>query len=184
MNIQDWFPLGLTSLISLQSRELSRVFPSTAIQKHQFFGTQPSLQSKSHTHPGLRKKTPALTLWTFVGKVVSLLFNTLSRFVIAFFPRTQWRSVSWLQSPSAVILEPEKIKSVNVSTFSTSICHEVMGPDDLILVFFFFFGLVFCYCWVLSKLFHSWCQHSDDWGGWPEVSETENCCIPFGVINE
>ena len=143
MNIQDWFPLGLTSLISLQSRELSRVFPSTAIQKHQFFGTQPSLQSKSHTHPGLRKKTPALTLWNFVGKVVSLLFNTLSRFVIAFFPRTQWRSVSWLQSPSAVILEPEKIKSVNVSTFSTSICHEVMGPDDLILVFFWGGGLFF-----------------------------------------
>ena len=74
-------------------------------------------------------KTIALTTRTFVGKVMSLLFNMLSRFVIAFLPRSKRLLISWLQSPSAVILEPKKIKSVTVSTVSPSICHEVMGPD-------------------------------------------------------
>ena len=74
-------------------------------------------------------KTTALTRWTFVNKVMSLLFNTLSRFVITFLPRSKHLLISWLQSPSAVILEPRKIKSVTVSTVSPSICHEVMGPD-------------------------------------------------------
>ena len=77
-------------------------------------------------------KTIALTLWTFVSKVLFLLFNTLSRFVIAFLPRSRHLLISWLQSPSAVILEPKKIKSVIVSP---SICHEVMRPDAMILVF-------------------------------------------------
>ena len=76
-------------------------------------------------------KTTALTIWTFVGKVMSLLFNTLS----AFHPRSKHLLISWLQSPSTVILEPKKIKSVTVSTFSLSICHEVMGLDAIILVF-------------------------------------------------
>ena len=80
-------------------------------------------------------KTIALTRWTFVGKVLSLLFNMLSRLVIAFLPRSKRLSLSWLQSPSAVILEPKKIKSLSVSTVSPSICHEVMGPDAMILVF-------------------------------------------------
>ena len=70
-------------------------------------------------------KTIALTRWTFVGKVMSLLFNMLSRLVIAFLPRSKRLLISWLQSPSAVILEPPKIKSVTVSTVSLSICHEV-----------------------------------------------------------
>ena len=78
-------------------------------------------------------KTTASTRWTFVGKVMSLLFNMLSRLVITLLPRS--RHHSWLQSPSAVILEPKKIKSVNVSTVSPSICHEVMGPDAMIFVF-------------------------------------------------
>ena len=72
-------------------------------------------------------KTIALIIQTFVGKVMSLLFNTLSRFVIAFLPRSKYLLISWLQSLSAVILEPPKIKSATVSTFSPSICHEVMG---------------------------------------------------------
>ena len=72
---------------------------------------------------------------TFVGKVMSLLFNVLSRSVIAFLPRRKHLLISWLQSPSAMILEPKKIKSATVSTFSPSICHEGMGPDDMILVF-------------------------------------------------
>ena len=81
------------------------------------------------------EKTIALTRWTFVGKVMSLLFNMLSRFVIAFLPRSRHLLILWLQSPSAVILEPKKIKSLTVSTVSASICHEVMGPDAMILVF-------------------------------------------------
>ena len=80
-------------------------------------------------------KTIALTRWTFVGKLVSLLFNMLSRLVITFLPNTKRLFISWLQSPLAVILEPQKIKSATVSTVSLSICHEVMGPDDMILVF-------------------------------------------------
>ena len=71
----------------------------------------------------------ALTLQTFVGQVMSLLFNMLSMFVIAFLPRSNSLLISWLQSPSAVILEPPKIKSVTVSIVSPSICHEVMGLD-------------------------------------------------------
>ena len=72
---------------------------------------------------------------TFVGEVMSLLFNTLSRFVIAFLPRSKHLLISWLQLPSAVILEPKKIKSLTISIVSPSTCHEVMGPDAMILVF-------------------------------------------------
>ena len=77
---------------------------------------------------------------------MSLLFNMLSRLVITFLPRSKRLSISWLQSPSAVILEPPKTKSATVSTVSPSICHEVMEPDAMILVF---------WCWALSQLFHS-----------------------------
>ena len=80
-------------------------------------------------------KTITLTRWTFVGKVTSLLFNMPSRLVITFLPRSKHLLISWLQSPSAVILEPQKIKSATVSTVSPSISHEVMGPDAMILVF-------------------------------------------------
>ena len=92
----------------------------------------------SHTYM-TTGKTIALTKLIFIGKVMSLLFNMLSRFVITLLPRSKHLLISWLQSPSAVILEPKNIKSVTVSTFSPSICHEVMGPDAMILVF-----------WVLS----------------------------------
>jgi len=81
------------------------------------------------------EKTIALTLWTFVSKVMSLLFNTLSRLVIAFLTRSKHLLISWLQSPSAVILEPKKTKSDIVYTVSPSISHEVMGPDAMIFVF-------------------------------------------------
>ena len=80
-------------------------------------------------------KTIALTRRTFVGKVMSLLFNMLSRLVITFLPRNKCLLISWLQSPSAVILEPQNIKSVTVSIVCPSICHEVMGPVAMILVF-------------------------------------------------
>ena len=79
-------------------------------------------------------KTIALTRWTFVGKVMSLLFNMLSRLAITFLPRSKHLLISWLQSPSAVILEPRKIKSVTDSTVSPSICHEGMGLDAMILM--------------------------------------------------
>ena len=87
------------------------------------------------SHPDMTTGTIPLTLWTFVGKVMSLLFNTLSKFVIALFPKSKHLFISWLQTSSAVILEPKKIKSVTVSTFSPFIYHEVMGPDAMILVF-------------------------------------------------
>ena len=80
-------------------------------------------------------KTITLTRQTFVGKVMSLLFNMLSRLVIAFLPRSKCLLISWLQSPSAVILEPLKINSVTVSIVSPCICHEVMGPDVMIFIF-------------------------------------------------
>ena len=80
-------------------------------------------------------KTIALTRWTFVGKVISLLFNMLSRLVITFLSRSKCLLISWLQSPSAVILETKKIKSVSVSIVSPSICHEVMRPGATIFVF-------------------------------------------------
>ena len=124
MNIQDWFSLGLTGLISLQSKGLLRVFSNTTVQKHQFFGTQL-----------IHSPTIALTRLTFVGKVMSLLLNMLSRLIITFLPRSKCLLISWLQSPSAVILEPLKIKSHAVSSVSPSISHEVMGPDAMIFVF-------------------------------------------------
>ena len=80
-------------------------------------------------------KTIALTRWTLVSKAMSLLFNTLSRFVIAFLPRSKHHLISWLQSLSTVILEPKKIKSITVSIVSPSVCHEMMGPDAMIFVF-------------------------------------------------
>ena len=139
MNIQDWFPL-LTGLISLQPKELSRVFSNTTVQKYQFFSTQVSLQPNFHIHTWLPEKPLTLTRWTFVGKVMSLLFNTWSRLVIAFLPRSKHLLISWLQSWSAVTLEPPTIKSLSLSIVSPFICHEVMGLDALILVF-----------WILSS---------------------------------
>ena len=88
------------------------------------------------SHPYMTTgKTIALSRWTFVGKVMSLLLNMPSRLVITFLPRSKHHLISWLQSPSAVILEPQKIKSDTVSTVSPSISHEVMGPDAMIFVF-------------------------------------------------
>ena len=135
MNIQDWSPLGWTGWISLQSKGLSRVFSNTTVQKHQFFSIQPSLWVQL-SHPYMTTgKTTGLTRWTTVGKVMSLLFNMLSRLVIAFLPRSKCLLNSRLQSPCTVILEPKKIKSATVSAVSPSICHKVMGTDAMILVF-------------------------------------------------
>ena len=138
MNIQDWFPLGWTGWISLQSKGLSRVFSGTTVQRHQFFGLFwlslfycPALTSihdywKSHSFDYTDLLT-IQTIQTFVGKVMALLFNMLSRFVIAYLPRSKHLLISWLQSPSTVILESKKIKFVTVSVVFSTICHEVMG---------------------------------------------------------
>ena len=91
----------------------------------------------SHLHM-TTGKTKALTRWTFAGKVMFLLFNMLSRLVIIFLPRSKYLLISWLQSPSAVILEPKKLKSLTLSIISLCICHEVMGLDAMILVFWMF----------------------------------------------
>ena len=113
----------LKSLLQHHSSKASVLWCST------FFTVQLS-------HPYLTTgKTIALTRWTSVGKVMYLLFNMLSRLVITFLPRSKRLLISWLQSPSAVILEPRKIKSDTVSTFSPSICHEEMEPDAMILAF-------------------------------------------------
>ena len=136
----DWFDLLAmqgTVRSLLQNNSKASVLPCSA-----FFMAQLS-------HPYMTSgKAIALTIWTFVSKVMSLLFNMLSRFVIAFLPRSKHLLISWLQSPSAVILKPKKLKCL-VSSFPSSICHEVMGPVSMILVFWMlsfkpaFFTLLF-----------------------------------------
>ena len=125
----DWLDLlavqgTLKSLLQHHNSKASILWPSA------FFIVQLS-------HPYMiTGKTIALTRWTFVDKVTSLLFNMLSRLYYSFLPRSKCLLISWLQSPSAVILEPKKVKSATVSTtVSPSICHQVMGPDAMILVF-------------------------------------------------
>ena len=139
MNIQDWFPLGLPGLISLQSKGLPRVFSKTTVQN--INSSVLSFLYCSVLTSIITGKTIALTIQTFVGKVTSLLFNILSRLLINFLPRSNHLLISWLQSPSAVILEPPKIKW---ATVSPSICHEVMGLDAMIFGF---------WIWVLNHLF-------------------------------
>ena len=123
----DWFDLAVQeTLKSLVQHNSSK---ASIFQRSEFFMVQ-------LLHPYMTTgKTIALTIQTFVGKVMSLLFNTLFRFVIAFLPRSQCLLILWLWSPSAVILEPKKIKSVTISIVSPSIYHEVMGQDAMILVF-------------------------------------------------
>ena len=126
--IQPSHPLSSPSPSALNLLQHHSSKPSS-LQHSAFFTVQLS-------HPYMTTgKTKALTRQTFVGKVMFLLFNMLSRLVITFLPRSKHLLISWLQSPSAVILEPPKIKSATVSTVSSSICHEVMGLDAMIFVF-------------------------------------------------
>ena len=133
-NEYSGFPLGLSGLIALLSKGISRVFSqhhsskASVLWHSVFFTVQLS-------HPYMTTgKTIDLTKQTFIGKVMSLPFNMLSRLVITFVPRSKRLLISWLQSPSAVIFKPPKIKPVTVSTVSPSICQEVMRPDAMILV--------------------------------------------------
>ena len=121
------------------------------------------------SHPYMTTgKIIALSMWTFAGKVMSLLFNMLSRFVIAFLPKSKCLLISCLQSPSAVILEPQRIKSIVIYIVSPSICHEMMGLDAIIL-FFWMLNLNFsmlllvseCFVWLRRK---SW---PPTWPSWP-----------------
>ena len=124
----DWLDL-LAVQGTLKSLFQHHSAKASILQHSAFFIVQLS-------HPYMTTgKTIALTRWTFVGKVMSVLFNMLSRLVIGFLPRSKCLLMSWLQSPSAVILEPRKIKLATVSTVSPSICHKVMGLDAVILVF-------------------------------------------------
>ena len=124
----DWFDL-LAVQGTLKSLFQYNGSKASILRHSAFFIVQLS-------HPFMTTgKTIALTRCTFVGKVMSLLFNMLSQLVITFLPRSKHLLISWLQSPSAVILEPKKIKSATVSTGFPSICCEVMGPDAMILVF-------------------------------------------------
>ena len=117
----DWF-----DLLAVQGtlRSLLQHHSLKAILRHSAFFTVQV--SQPYVTAG---KTIALTVWTFVSRVMSLLFNTLSRFIITFLPRSNYFLISWLQSLSTVILEPKKRKFVTTSTFSPSICHEVMGLE-------------------------------------------------------
>ena len=124
----DWFDL-LADQGTLKSLLQHHSSKASILRDSAFFIVQ---LSHSYMTTG---KTIALTRWTFVEKVMSLLFNMLSRLVITFLPRSKRVLISWLQSPSAVILEPPQIKSVTVSTFYSPICHEVMGLDVMIVVF-------------------------------------------------
>ena len=124
----DWLDLLVVrgTLKSLLQHHSSK---ASILQHSTFFIVQLS-------HPYMTTgKTTALTRWTFVDKIMSLFFNMLSRLVMTFLPRNKRLLISWLQSPSAVILESKKFKSATVSSVSPSVCYEVMGPDALILVF-------------------------------------------------
>ena len=125
---------GLTGLISLLSEGSQESSPASQFKDFNSLALC-LLYSPALTTVCDHWETIALTIQTFVGRVISLLFNTQSRFVIAFLPRGNHLLISWLQSLSAAILEPKKRKSVTASTFSPSICHAVMGPDAMIQFF-------------------------------------------------
>ena len=124
----DWLDL-LVDQGTLKSLLQHHSSKASVLQLSTFFMVQ-----LSHLHI-TTGKTIVLTRWTFIGKVIPLLFNMLSRFVIIFLPRSKCLLISRLQSPSAVIFEPKNIKSDAVSTVSPSVCHKVMGPDAMIFVF-------------------------------------------------
>ena len=128
-----WFPLGWTGWISLQSKGLSSSSPNHSSQASILQCSAFFIVPLSHPYM-TTGKTITLTRWTFVGKVISLLFNMLSKPVITFLLRSKWLLISWLQSPSAVILEFKKIKSQCFHCFP-SISYEVIGLDAMILVF-------------------------------------------------
>ena len=142
MYSQDWFPLGLTGLNSQQSKGLSRVFSSISSSALSLLYSLTFISVHDYW------KSMALTIQTFVSKVMSLILNALSRFVIAFLSKSKQLLISWLTSLSTVIVETKKIKSITTFTFSLSICHEMMRPND---INFFFLMLSFKPAFSLSS---------------------------------
>ena len=134
MNIQGWFPLGLTPFISLLSKGISSLLQHHSLKASILWFSVFFMVQFSHPYM-TTGKIKALTGGTSVSRIISLLFNMLFRSGIAFLPRSKCLVISWLQSPSAVILEPKKIKSFTISIVYPSICHEVMGPDAMIFIF-------------------------------------------------
>ena len=151
MNIRGWFPLGLTGLISMLSKGLSRVFSSTTIGKHQFLGTQPSLCSNSQVY---WKKNIVFTIWIFVCKVVFLLFSTLSRFFTAFFPRSKGllpcshhlqcsHHLEWFCSPQNIICHCFHFFPFHLPWSDGTGCHEYSFLNVEFQVSFSLFSFTF-----------------------------------------
>ena len=134
MNIHGWFPLGLTGLNSLQSKTLKSLIQHHILKASILWHSAFFMGQLSHPYM-ITGKTIALTIQTFVSKVLSWLFNMPCRLIRAFLPRSKHLLISWLQSLSTVILEHKKKKSVTASTFFPYVFHEVMGLDAMILVF-------------------------------------------------
>ena len=132
MNVQDWFPLEWTGWISLQSKGLKNLLQHHSSKASILWRSALFIVQLSHPYMTTGKNI-ALTIWTFVSKVMSLLFNTLYRFVIAFLPRS--KSLLWLQSPSTVILEPKKIKPVIASTFFPFYMYAYVYTDTQMFFF-------------------------------------------------
>ena len=130
----DWFPFGLIRLISLQSKGLSRVFSSITIQKHQLFSALFFFFMVQLSHPYMTTAKNHSFDYTYLYQQSDISAFQYTEFVIAFLPRSKRLLFSWLQSSSAVILEPKKIKSITASTFPLSIRHQVMGLDAIFLV--------------------------------------------------
>ena len=151
MNSHDWLSLGLTGLISLQSKRFRRAFSTTTTERHhQFFWHSVFFMVQLSCLYVTAGKILGLTIWTFVSKVISLLFNMLSRFVIAFLSRSKCLLISRLHSLTAVIFGAQD----NIaSTFSHSICHEVLGLDAMILFINLFFNVEF-HSSFFTLLFH------------------------------
>ena len=174
VNIQEWFPLGWTGWISLLSKELSGVFSSTTTGKHQFFGAQPSLWSSSHICTWLLENHVALTIQTFVTKVMSLLLNMLSRFVIAFLPRSKYLLISMTVVTICGDFGAREDKVCHYFHCFPTICHEVMGPDAMIFLFWllsFKPALLLSSSIFIKRLFPvhflpSWWCHLHIWGYW------------------
>ena len=194
MNIQDWFPLGWTGLTPCSPRDSEGSFPIP-----QFHSSKASISQHSAflmvqlSHPYMTTgKTRVLPRWTFVGKVISLLFNMLSRLVIVFLPRSKWLLLSRLQSPYAVILEPLEIKSLTVSIFTSSVGHEVVGPDAMIFVFWMpsFKPTFSLSCFTFIKFFYAFCHKggvicvSDVIDISPDNLDSSLCFIQPGISHE
>ena len=156
VNIQDWFPLGWTGWISMQFKGLWRVFFNTSSKASILWHSAFFIVQLSHSYM-TTGKTIALTRQTFVGKVMSLLFNVLSRLVITFLPRSKRLSISWLQSPSAVILESLDNQWLNVdlyfySPFHTHVCILCVWFHSVQCLYFYFIPCWLCFQFILLKL--------------------------------